>query len=63
VGCALLTHSAKDYADNSTFELMNLVRCEEYISNALSKHGIHFRIQSCVIQHWSFKKGVRGQIM
>jgi hypothetical protein len=37
--------------------------CEESISNGLSKHGIHFGIYSCVIEHWSFKKGVRGEIM
>jgi hypothetical protein len=50
-------HSASDYAANSRIELMNQV-CEESISiNALSKHGIHFRIQSCIIEHWSFKKG------
>jgi hypothetical protein len=55
-------HSAYDYAANSTIGLVNQV-CEESISNGLSKHGIHFGIHHCVNQHWSFKKGVRGQIM
>jgi hypothetical protein len=56
-------HSAYDYAVNSMIGLVNWV-CEESISNGLSKHGmprpIHFRIQSCIIEQWSIKKGVRS---
>jgi hypothetical protein len=55
-------HFPYNYTTNSMIGLVNQV-CEEFISNGLSKHGIHFMTQSCIIEHWSFRKGVCGQIM